>query len=489
MGNGIYPTFSISMTSMKKLFLLTELLFLGSLLVAQPGQQQKIDSVCALIKIYFNAKNPEKIYDLTGEAFRKEISAEVFQHIFQQNLLPLGELKNTAFENHKDGVSSYKADFGTIALSLLVSLDEKDKIKLFLFKPYTDQTERKNFRAPTNNPLSTPLDKEVDSAVQSYISLRATVGLSIGVLKDGKQFFYGYGETVKGNKQIPDQRTIFEIGSLSKTFTSILLADAVNRGKIKLDDPVNLYLPDSIPGLQYEGTPITIKTLANHSSGIPYMPSNFHSARNSDPYIDYDDRDLFAFYRDFKPVRKPGEKYEYSNLAVGTLGVILERINKETYEELFTRIICKPLGMHDTKQYLSPVDSLRFARGYNDEGNYAAPWNFKALGAAGCIRSTSADLLKYAEANLGNAKGALLKDIGLTHDLTFSDGNTRVGLGWHLIRPGKDDLLFHNGQTGGYHTYLAINTDKKFALVILSNCAKETEDTGAAIMKWAETNE
>ena len=108
------------------------------------------------------------------------------------------------------------------------------------------------------------------------------MGLSIGILKDGKTIFYDYGETAKGNAQLPDQNTIFEIGSISKTFTAILLADAVNSGKIKLDDPVSKYLPDSIPKLQYNNVPITIASLSNHSSGIPRMPNNMSSDLDPD---------------------------------------------------------------------------------------------------------------------------------------------------------------------------------------------------------------
>jgi CubicO group peptidase (beta-lactamase class C family) len=474
---------------MKKIGLSTVLLFTGLLLFAQQNQQQKTDSVCKLMQAFFNEKNPGKIYELTGEAFRKEISGEAFQNIFKNNLQPLGELKNAVFENHTAGISRYKAIFGMMNLTLLLSLDNNDKIQVFLFKPYSDESAKKNYTVPTTNPLSTALDKEIDSAVRPYISLQATVGLSIGVLKDGKLYFYGYGETGRGNKQIPGEHTLFEIGSLTKTFTSILLADAVNSGRVKLDDPINLYLPDSIPPLLYEGVPITLKTLSNHSSGIPRMPSNFHSSDESDPYMDYSQNDLFSFYRNFRPIRKPGEKYEYSNLAAGTLGVILERVYKTNYERLFISTICKPLHMDETREFLKQGDSIRFARGYNEEGVYAAPWNFIALAGAGGIRSTSSDLMKYAMANLGDAPGQLAKDIDLTHIVTFTEGKTKVGLGWHYIKPGMEDLIFHNGQTGGYHTYLSINSRRKFALVILSNCAKGTEDIGAAIMKWDETND
>jgi CubicO group peptidase (beta-lactamase class C family) len=247
-------------------------------------------------------------------------------------------------------------------------------------------------------------------------------------------------------------------------------------------------LPDSIPPLHYEGIPISLKTLSNHSSGLPRMPSNFHSSDNSNPYTDYSDNDLFSFLKTFKLTRKPGEQYEYSNLAVGTLGVLLERVDGTTYEKLFIEKICKPLGMNETREFLREQDSLRFAKGYGEEGLYNSQWDFDALQAAGAIRSTAFDLLKYANANLGNAPAKLYQAIELTHTVTFTQGQTKVGLGWHLITLGRDELIFHNGQTGGYHSYLAINTKKKFAVAILSNCAKGTEDLGNSIMKWLEEN-
>lgn len=473
---------------MKKIFLFTACVFNCCLLLAQSSQQQKIDSVCLLVKQYFNEKSSSKIYELTGQAFKKELSPDAFKNICDNNLFPLGEMKKTDFQSHTNGVSKYKAIFSSLNLSLYLSLDKNDKIEAFLFKPYTDETAKKNYKVPSTNNLSTVLDKEVDSAVQPYISLQATVGLSIGILKDGKTFFYGYGETAKGNKQIPDEHTLFEIGSLSKTFTSILLADAVNSGKVKLDDPVNKYLPDSIPPLQYEGIPITLKTLANHSSGIPRMPSNFHSSDNANPYTDYNEADIFSFYKNFKLTRKPGEKYEYSNLAVGTLGIILERVSHEKYETLFINTICKPLHMNETREFLLKDDSARFAKGYTEDGVFSSQWDFKALGAAGCIRSTTTDLLKYAKANLGEAPPKLNKAIQLTHVVTFTEGKTKIGLAWHYIKPGNDEVPFHNGETGGYHSYFAFNPEKKFAVAILSNCAKGTEEIGGAIMKWMETN-
>lgn len=473
---------------MKFLFALLVILSISNLLPAQNNQQQKIDSVCQLVKKYFNGKNAEQLYALGGESFKNALSADAFKTVCQNNLFPLGEIKETVFENYENGLSKYKAVFGSMNLSLLLSLDKNNKLEVFFFKPYVNESAKKNYKIPSTNKLITALDKEVDSAVQPYITLQATAGLSIEILKDGKNFYYGYGETAKGNKQIPDEHTIFEIGSLSKTFTSVLLAEAVDDAKVKLDDPINKYLPDSIPPLQYQGIPVTLKTLSNHSSGLPGMPSNFYSSDNSNPYKDYDNKNLYSFLKHFKPTRKPEEQYEYSNLAAGTLGVILENVYHKNYETLFIDKICKPLGMNDTKEFLPRDDSAHFAKGYNEDGMYNSPWDFKALAPAGSIRSTAADLLKYAKANLGDAQPDLNKAIQLTHEITFTDGETKVGLAWHYIKPDKDEVLFHNGETGGYHSYFTVNLQKKFAVIILSNCARGTEDAGAAIMKWLEEN-
>lgn len=461
---------------------------LSSIVIAQDQRRQRNDSVCALIKKYFNEKNTSRLYDLGGEGFKNALTAEAFRTACENNLFPIGEIKETITESYENGLSKYKVKFSSVNLLLLISLDKKDKLEVFVFKPYTDDKAIKKFTVPSTNPLQSPLDIEINAAVQPYLSLQATAGLSIGVLKDGKTFFYGYGETAKGNKQIPDENTIFEIGSLSKTFTAIILAEAAKSEKLKLDDPINKYLPDSIPKLQFDGVSITLKTLSNHSSGLPRMPSNFSIADNTDPYKNYDNHNLFSFYKDFRPIRRPGEKYEYSNLAVGTLSVILENVYHESFESLFINTICQPLAMNDTREFLRKQDSARFAKGYSEDGNFNSPWNFQALAGAGAIRSTVADLIRYAKANLDDAPPKLKEAMQLSHSVTFKDSSTKVGLGWHYIKPGSDEIIFHNGETGGYHSYLAINTKKNFALVILSNCAKGTEDAGAAIMKWMETN-
>jgi CubicO group peptidase (beta-lactamase class C family) len=474
---------------MKNILLLV-LFFESSFCSFAQFQQQKSDSVCVLIKKYFNETNVEQLYALCGKEFQKQLTLEAFRLVCRNNLFPLEKIKETIFESSANGLYKYKAVFTTVNLNLLLSIDHEDKIETLLFQPYRKEVVKKDYAVASTNGLTTPLDKEIDEAVQQYISVKNTVGLSVGIFKDGKTYFYNYGEMEKGNGRLPTKDTYFEIGSISKTFTAALLADAVIKGKVKLDDPINKYLPDSIHGLIFESEPVTLQTLSNQSSGIPSLPNNvvLNNETMINPYKDYDEAKLFQFYENFRLVRKPGTKYEYSNLAVGTLGVILERVNKSSFEQLLFKTICLPLKMHDTKQFLQKEDSSRLAKGYNENGEYASLWDFKALAGAGAIRSTAADLVKYTKANLGQAPPMLYKEFQLTHTVTFKSNEATVGLGWHYIKPGNDLVLFHNGGTGGYRSYLAINLQKKYSVIILSNSAISVDDIGNEIMVWLERN-
>lgn len=374
------------------------------------------------------------------------------------------------FESYENGVNKYKALFPRDSLSYSIGLDAVGKIAAMFFGPYFDKNKKRN-QVLTSNTLTTQLDKLVDSASRPYASPEANCGLSIGILKDGKTYFYSYGETRRGNKQLPDEHTLFEIGSITKTFTATLLADAVNTGKIRLDDPVNKYLPDSVPPIQFEGVPATIKMLSNHTSGIPRMPSNFDATitNQADPYKNYDVNHLYSFYKKLKLTRRPGTVAEYSNVAVATLGIILENLYQKSFEALVTEKILKPLKMAETMQFIYGKDSARVAAGYGNQGKYNGPWNLRAFAAAGALRSTAADMLRYAQANIACTDPALNKNIQLTHILTRD--KPRTGLGWGLPNntTSHNEYLTHNGGTGGYISSLIILPEKQLAVIVLSN--------------------
>jgi CubicO group peptidase (beta-lactamase class C family) len=451
---------------------------------AQSRQQLKNDSVFTLVKKYFNERQAESIYELAGEQFRKELSIDGFKDVATRQLFPAGPIRESSlisFVNNK--MSAYKLVFDTGVLQLLMTLDKDGKLELFLFKPYKEEAPDKLKPVRTSNLMRTLTDKKVDSAARNYIQKANTVGLSIGIIKNGSIHTYGYGETTAGNGQMPDANNLFEIGSITKTFTATLLAYYVNEGKVKLTDRVTKYLPDSVAANR-DLQKVTLLTLSNHTSGLPRLPDNFeyHSSDLYDPYKDYTKQYLFSYLKNCKLVTKPGETYAYSNLAVGLLGTILEQVSGKSFEQMVQEIICTPLNMQSTAQHLSPVLKQRFVTVYNEDGHVTSPWNFSALAPCGAFRSTVNDLLIYAKANMIKSDNKLLKAFELTHQVTFNK-DAKLGLAWHIILVNNVEYYFHNGGTYGCSSFLAFNIEKNIAVVVLSNAGKNTDELGIDILK------
>lgn len=449
-------------------------------------QQEKVDAMRNKVVQYFNAKNADSLYSLAGEAFRKQLSVEKFKAVCENNLFPLGAMKLVEFEKFDKGVSKYKVTFDEVILSLYISLDAAGKLETFLLQPYKKPVTGDIKKTATDNALASELDKKIDAILQRYMFESKTVGLSIGIVKDGKTSFYNYGETKKGNGQIPSSKNLYEIGSITKTFTSLLLAKAILEKKITLNDPVNKFLPVAIPVLKYEGDTLRIVHLSNHTSGLPPLPDNFGATDLVNPYKDYSNDKLLAYLKVAKLSRKPGTQFEYCNLAVGLLGHILEGINKMSFEKMVTTFICTPAHMQDTRQLLLKKDSALFVQGYDASILPQGQWDFKALAAAGCIRSNAEDMLKYASVQLGNTTTALKNAIELSHQPTFDAGQQQIALNWFLQDWGWGKVLFHGGQTGGYKSFLAINEKTQNAVIILSNTAVSNDEIGVAILQYLD---
>ncbi|MFB9845549.1 serine hydrolase domain-containing protein [Mucilaginibacter ginsenosidivorans] len=459
-------------------------LFSGLAASAQSVQQYKTDSVFNLVKKYFNAKQPDSIYAFAGEKFREALTPDAFRYVCTSQLFPLGQIKNSsliAFVNNKD--ARYKLTFDSMALQLWMNLDDKGKIGLFLFQPYKEEAGNKPKPVATTNLMRNQTDKKVDSAVRPYIQKTNTVGLSIGILRNGAITTYNYGETKWGNNQLPGANTLFEIGSITKTFTATLLAYYANEGKVKLDDPITRYLPDSV-SVNPELKGITLQMLSNHSSGLPRLPDNLdnHDLDPLNPYKDYEKQHLFTYLKTCKLAGKPGEKYAYSNLGVGLLGTILEQVSGKTFEQMVEELICKPLGMNSTAQHLTLALKQRFVAVYNENGKETPAWDFGILAPCGSLRSTVTDLLIYAKANMTAANTRLSKAFELTHKVTF-DKDIKLGLGWHIINIGGAEYYFHNGGTYGCSSFLVFNPEGKLAVVVLSNSGASIDAVGGEIVK------
>jgi CubicO group peptidase (beta-lactamase class C family) len=306
------------------------------------------------------------------------------------------------------------------------------------------------------------------------------VGIVVGVQYGDETYTAAGGEIGLNYKTSPDRSTIFEIGSVSKVFTCLLLADAIARGEVTLDQPVEELLGHGISAPKFKGQPIRLVDLATHTSGLPRLPTNLAIKNIFNPYANYSVDDLHAFLAEYELGRAPGTKYEYSNVGMGLLGHALAKRAGKSYEELLVERICQPLGLSDTVVTLSDDQKSRFAKGI--AGGVipmpASPWDFPSLAGCGGIRSTLDDMLVFVRANLQPEKTELADAIRLSHQEHFtthepdekSSVKTGVALGWHYTN-GRIPYLWHNGMTGGYASFVAIVPEKKLGLVVLSNTA------------------
>lgn len=474
---------------MKKKFFVIALLNVIVLAVfAQDEQKAKNDTMKDKVVVFFNAANADGLYGLAGEAFRKNLTQEKFKTIAENNLFPLGNIKAAEFEKIDKGVSKYKTTLDAAILSMYISVDSAGMLQTFLFQPYKKEITGNIIKSKTDNALLTELDKTVESIVQPFMFQSKTVGLSIGVIKEGKTYFYNYGETKKGNGKIPAAKNLYEIGSVTKTFTGLLLAKAVTENKIKLTDPVNKFLPKNIPVIRYGNDTLKIVQLANHTSGLPPLPDNFDTTDLTNPYKNYDENKLLQYLSHAALSRKPGEKFEYCNLAVGLLGYILQQVNKMPFEKMVTNFISSKAGMTDTRQFLLKKDSALFVQGYNENFLPQSQWDFKALTAAGSLRSNADDMLKYAALQFSSASADAVfkKQIDLSHQPTFDAGQQKLALNWFIQDWGWGPILFHGGATGGYRTLLGINTKKNTAVIVLSNTAVSADEVGVKILGYLD---
>ncbi len=442
-------------------------------------QEVKTDATAQLIKKLYNEQKTDSIYALTDSTFRKSIKLSVLQNAFTMQLYPFGKITKMDFERSKDSVNIYKTYLGNAAvMNLLIGLNKEGKVNTFAMRPYKAEVKeadkRKNFYH--DNALVSHIDTLVHKYAAAFIENTKSPGISIGILLGTKSYFYNYGDAKKGEDIHPTRNTVYEIGSITKTFTAYLLADAVVKNKLALTDPITNYLPDSV-AKNKDLQKITVEQLSNHTSGLPRVPLNLMvgSKNSADPYAAYDDNALFSFLKIFKAYQKPGEKYDYSNLAVGLLGVILEKVNGMPLEEQYRQTIFGPLKMKNSYS-TSIKDSSATALGYDEKGAITNYWNFKSLAACGAIKSTTEDLIKYAVpfALMPMTKGKYDARTLLLQQITFNKNPLLVSLGWHFDT--EDKTLYtmdHSGGTGGFRSNISIMPSKRLAVVVLNNCAEE----------------
>ena len=293
-------------------------------------------------------------------------------------------------------------------------------------------------------------------------------GFVLGEVAEGQITFASAGRPAPRDGVAPE-KIIFEIGSITKVFTALLLAQTVLEGKAALSDPIAKHLPRDL-ALAPETAAITLGQLATHTSGLPRLPDNLKPAAPADPYADYSVPRLHDFLRAYQPAKPAPQPADYSNLGFGLLGHLLERIHGKSYATLMATRISGPLGLTDTTVDLSDEQRGRFAKPYSGSTE-VPPWHLDSLVGAGALHSTAADLARFAQALLSGEDVTLKAAWDLVREprALFGAGNVQIGLAILIMKRGEDIVYSHGGGTGGFRTHLELTPARQRATVLLLN--------------------
>lgn len=308
-----------------------------------------------------------------------------------------------------------------------------------------------------------------DEAIAGLLAERMQrngVGMVVGVIDGERRSVVAHGVTEASGGRRVDGATVFQLGSLTKVITGLLLADMVVRGEVKLDDPVSELLPKEVT-MKVTGRPITLRDLSTHTSGLPSMPENFDIRGEPDPYEAYSVAQLWAFLSSYRPERAPGIAYQYSNLGVSLLGRALALRLGTTYEDLVKERVFTPLGMNSTSITLSPDQEQRAAVGHDPYLQPVRTWEMATLQASGSLRSTADDMLRLLALYLGKVDDPRLRaaaELQRREGVQIEGRFVPLGMG---LREGGVNA--HAGGKQGFRSGLAFNPEKGVGAIVLAN--------------------
>ncbi|MYB10146.1 MAG: beta-lactamase family protein [Acidimicrobiia bacterium] len=314
-------------------------------------------------------------------------------------------------------------------------------------------------------------EAQIRGLLEEFVEDGQSVGVVVGIVREGERVVVGAGRLSDGDPVLPDGDTVFEIGSITKVFTSTALADLEASLGLGLETPVQSLLGDQVQMPTRNGTEITLGHLATHSSGLPRLPNNLAPVDWANPYADYTAERLYDFLADHELARNIGETVEYSNLGYGLLGHALSLSEGTNYETVIVQRILEPLEMADTAVNLTPPLQARMAAGHDQRLQPVANWDLAVLAGAGALRSTVNDLVTFLEANLGLRQTPLREAMQRTHVPQVTDPamGMDLGLGWLIADIDGRRFLWHNGATGGYSSFIGFDPEAREGIVILSN--------------------
>lgn len=325
--------------------------------------------------------------------------------------------------------------------------------------------------------------EEIEKVLKECVDGGHSQGMVIGIVTEEGTKFYKYGKMAVDDPTFVDENTIFETGSITKIFTSLLLEEMVSRNEVSLDDPIEMYLPDYVKTPDYNGKKITLEHLSTHTAGFPYVPKNFLMSDMYNPFSEYSVEYLYNFFSNYTLPYEPGTNYTYSNVCIGTLGLILSLKTNKEYEELVYERILKPLGMEDTKVNLNEERQKRFAKAHIRD-RIVPHWDVAVFDGGGGLHSTPKDLARFIEANLGFYKTDLYPILSAAYKARYKQDIPYLDVGheWNISYKYKPEIIYHGGATGGHQIFIGFCPEAKIGVVVCSNSAAYIYDIGKNVL-------
>lgn len=425
------------------------------------GQTENYKTAIDNFQENYNRENYESIFKSFSPEMKQALPLDKTVQFLNGLRSQVGKINSKEFSSfEKSTYASYKATFEKAVLTINISLDSQNQINGLLVKAYEEPKSAANTTINVLDSYPPEISKIIFSKSQNFPD---NTQISIAVIAKGKTSYYGIIKVNNNIKPIENQNKNFEIGSITKVFTSTVLSSLVQEGQINLNDEVNTYYPFNFKNNER----ITFKTLANHTSGLPRLPQNLDLSNESNPYRNYGKEEIEEYLKNLLNLQsEPSKTYSYSNLGAGLLGYTLGLSQKTTFPELLQK---KVFDKYKMKNSFTTSENLgsKLIQGLDTEGKVVANWDFDALFGGGGIVSTTEDLAKFADAHF-NPKS---KELAMTRKSTFDiDENMKIGLGWHILKSANgQELFWYNGGTGGYSSSMVINENSKTAVIILSN--------------------
>lgn len=434
----------------------------------------------------FNARQYSDIYNLSSENFKAGITEKELTNLFQNDLYTIyGTILEWRLLKEESDYFTYLLIYQKEKVQLNLAVTEDKKISYLQILPYAAVPMLRRTEYFSDNGKKNFLDSLIDKTVVDYMQSPQNNGLSIGVTVNGQHYFYNYGEIRRDSKIVCSSSTLYEIASVTKSFCGILFAKAVLEGKLKEDDELSKFLPGKYPGLNLNGKNVLLKHLANHTSGLPGIPDNFRDHTDFDslnPYKNYTKGMLYGYLKMVKLTNEPGIEFSYSNTGMALLGLVLEEVYGKSFEELVQEKICTHNDMQNTKVRLSAEEEKMCAQGYNSQGLATSHWDLGVFNAAGGLRSNTSDMIKFLDYNLKEDDKTTL----LSHVPTFT-GRLTVSPGWFIKKTkSSNTLIWHNGGTEGFRSFVGFINEKKCSVVVLSNSAMDVDYIAIAILDFLQ---